>query len=1134
MEAVYFADDQSAVNEFIQGASVKYPYKQKNSTNRFYLSSTRLLLLTFLLPLCVTVFSQKQDIKFEQIDIDKGLSQGNVLCTLQDSKGFIWFGTRDGLNKYDGYKFTVYKNDPDNPNSIVDNYINAMVEDSHGYIWIATWNGLSRFDRKLNSFTNFINNEKDPNTVASNLVTSLVEDAEHNIWIATDDRGIDKYEPGKNKFTHYRHNANDPHSISSNQLRYLLIDASGDLWAATDKGLNMFDKKTNSFKSFNHDPKNSNSISFDDLYCLYEDRRHDIWVGTNGGGLDLFDKQTQTFKHFRRDKSNANSISDDVIYIVSEAADGKIWIGTETYGLNIYDPRTGNFKHYLHDQLDNASLGNNTIFSILQDRNHNMWLGLFKGGLSVMKVDENRFVHFRNSSSKQSLSDNHVLSIFEDSRKLIWIGTSDGFNLFNRETGTFNTFKHEDGNNKTIGGNYILCITEDSRGNLWIGTWNEGITVFNPATKVYKHFKNDPSNPNSLSGNSIYSVFEDTEKNMWIATYGGGVNKYLPATNTFVHYKYDMDGVAGPNSKRPTTFYEDRDGNMWIGTDGGGINILNKKTNSFTQYVYRRGENTISSNTINGFFPDPDGNLWIATINGLNHFDFKTKKFTKYSTKNGLVDNNVFGVLADQQNNLWISTGRGLSKFNTIEKTFENFDVTDGLQSNEFKELAYCKSSTGELYFGGINGFNCFYPDSIKKITYDVPLVFTKFEIFNHDIPVATADHPTLLAVDISMTKEITLSYKESVFSFEFASLSYLAQSKKQYQYMMEGFDKEWNFVGTKHAATYTNLDPGEYTFKAMGLSSNGEWSTSLASIKLTITPPFWMTWWFKLLFVAACITGGIVFYRIRIYSIKAQQIKLQQLVNKQTEQLILSAEEEQKARRHSEEVNRDLQQKNKEVEQFAYIASHDLQEPLRTITSFIEMIQRQYKDKLDTKADKYFHFILDASYRMKTLIKDLLEYSRIGTERKLAPVDCNALLKNVSADLEIAISDAEAKIICEPLPTVQGYSTEIKQLFQNLLANAIKFRRKDMAPIIKFSCVDTGNYWQFSVADNGIGIEEEYKEKIFLIFQRLHNKTDYEGSGIGLAHCKKIVEIHGGQIWMESVPNEGTTFYFTIRKNKS
>ena len=430
-----------------------------------------------------------------------------------------------------------------------------------------------------------------------------------------------------------------------------------------------------------------------------------------------------------------------------------------------------------------------------------------------------------------------------------------------------------------------------------------------------------------------------------------------------------------------------------------------------------------------------------------------------------------------------------------------------------------------------------FIQTALKKVSFNPPLVFTGFQIFNKEVTIGSVKNEIFsLKQSITETKSITLPYSNSVLSFEFASLNYTAPEKKQYAYILEGFDKTWNNVGTSHIAAYTHLDPGKYLLKVKGLNNEGNWSAKVLSIQLIITPPFWLTWWFRLTILLAVSAGIILIYRIRIKNIKAHKLTLQQKVHEQTLQLVQSAGEEHRARTEAEEArhqaelaNSELKIKNKELEQFAYVASHDLQEPLRTTAGFVKLLQKQYHGKLDDKADKYLTYISEASDRMRVLIKDLLNFSRIGKKGALEKVDCNIVIQEVLTDIMAAIQESGANINYTQLPEINGYFTEIKLLFQNLLINAIKFRRQDVKPQIKIVAKKTTDCWEFSISDNGIGIEQQYCDRIFDIFQRLHTRSQYAGSGIGLSHCKKIVEFHRGKIWVQSIPGEGSTFYFAL-----
>jgi ligand-binding sensor domain-containing protein/signal transduction histidine kinase len=1088
----------------------------------------------FFLGSVISSYSQQPSIKFDHLNINHGLSQNHIMCILQDKRGFMWFGTRDGLNKYDGYRFTIYRNDPKDAHSLSNNFVTGIAEDSKGMIWISTrGGGLNCYNREKDRFEQFRHDDNNSNSISSNLLNDVIIDHADNLWLCTEDAGVSYFDHGKKAFINYHHSKNDDHSLSSNNIRSVFEDSDQNIWIGTyDAGLNLFNRKTKTFIHYTHNDKDKSSISGQDIKAIFEDSKKRLWIGTMGEGLDVMDKATGTFKHFFSNQTDNKSLSGNVIQAIREDSDGNLWIGTENNGLNVFNPDKGIFYHYQYDQIDEKSLSHNSIYSIYKDRQGSMWIGTFAGGVSM--AGKKLFTHYNHTSDNNSLSHNNVLCITESKNGKLWIGTDGGgVNLYDPKTKAFTHFMHVPGNKNSICGNYVLSIFEDSRGNVWIGTWADGITVYNPATKLYKHFKNDPANPTSLSSNNVWSILEDREKNLWIGTYGGGLNLFDYRTNSFKRYDDDTRNVT----RQSFSLAEDAQGNLWIATDGGGIKVLNKKTGQFERLLHQDGTNSLSDDRVNFMHRDSRNNFWISTMSGLNYFDTKTNRFTVYTVDNGLPNNVIFGTLEDDNGKVWISTNRGLSCFDPDSKKFTNFTPADGLQSYEFKGRSLCKASSGAMYFGGINGFNEFFPDKITTDDFEPPLVFTGFQIFNKNIQIAKDDNdPSPLKKDISETNDITLPDENSVISFEFALLKYTDEDRKQYAYMLEGFDKDWNHVVNRRTATYTNLDPGHYIFKVKTLNRKGEWSNNIAAIALTITPPFWKTWWFRLAVVLGIALIAAAFYWFRINQVRLQKAKLQLLVEQQTAQLIQSAKEEQKARQAAEEAshatitaNKALEQKNKELEQFAYVASHDLQEPLRTTTSFVQLLQQQYQGQLDDRADKYLTFITQSTDRMKILIKDLLDYSRIGRKKELSRIDCNELLQQLLADLNVAITENNAKISFDELPTINAYSTEIKQLFQNLITNALKFHKPDIDPVIHFSVSKKNGSWEFVCRDNGIGIEAEHKERIFVIFQRLHTRAQYEGSGIGLANCKKIVELHGGTIWVESVPGEGSAFYFTI-----
>jgi ligand-binding sensor domain-containing protein/signal transduction histidine kinase len=1094
----------------------------------------------YLLFVCLQVFpavsfSQQQDIKFEYLGIEAGLSNSDVYCVLQDSRGFMWVGTSDGLNKYDGYKFTVYKNDPSNQYSLNNNSILNIVEDSKGIVWLGTWGGgLNKFDREKNRFIHFKHDPQNNKSISSDFITSLLQDKHGNLWIGTQNGELDLLDRSNNQFIHYS-GGTERKPLNNAFITTIYEDSRDNLWIGTIGGLKLFDRNDKTFTKYLHAEKSSKSLCNNSVNVIYEDSRKNLWVGTNDGGLDQFDKKTGEFSHFRNNLRTGNSFPNCDVRAIMEDDQGSLWIGTRNGGLCVFNPVTGISQNYHQDELDVTSLRRNSIMCIYKDPKGNVWIGTTGGGINFLNKAGEAFTHYKHNSSPTSLSDNDVTGIYEDSDKNLWIGTDGGgLNLFDRKSGRFIHYRHQANDKNSICGNNILGICEDSKGNLWIGTWGEGITVFNRKKNTFRHFRNDPAKSSSLSGNNAWTIFKDRENNIWVGAYGGGLNLYNPGNDSFTHYEYDEKNPSGINNNNVITIFEDSKGLLWIGTDGGGLNQFDKKTNKFIHFTHDDFKNSLSYNFVSEIFEDRAGNLYLATGTGLNYFNTRTRQFTFYTVKDGFTAEAVTGILPGAGDDLWMSTAKGVSHFDPATKKVINFNTEDGLHPNNYTGRAYCKSSTGAMYFGGTNGFDSFFPDRVKKISFDPPIVITDFQVFNKEVRVAIDEKDSSTLKDITETKKITLPYSSSVISFEFASLHYGVRERKQYAYMLEGFDKTWNEVGTQRTATYTNLDPGKYVFKVKGLKNEETWSSNIASLQLTITPPFWSTWWFRIfaiLVVAASITG---FFLVRINAVKRQKRILQQKVKEQTVQLVYSNEEERKARLEADHANEELEKKNQELEQFVYIASHDLREPLRTTSSFVELFQKQYKGKLDQKADTYLSYITQAADRMKTLIDDLLDYSRIGNNKELQKVDCNVILEEVLADLGIALAEAGTQIKSGTLPVINGHPTAIKQLFQNLIANGTKFRKKDVVPVIRINTESKDDHWKFSFSDNGIGIEKQHTEKVFSIFQRLHTRKEYEGSGIGLAHCKKIVELHNGKIWIESAPGEGSTFYFTIHKNNN
>ena len=694
-----------------------------------------LLILLFFLIFSRTLYPEKQNIRFEKLSCEDGLSQSNVFSIIQDRKGFMWFATEDGINKYDAYSFTVYKNNPDNINSLSDNWVNRIYEDSSGYL-----------------------------------------------WIGTDSKGLDKFDTEKEIFTHYKHNPANTNSLSSNRISSICEGKKGILCIGTDAGMNKFDTEKEIFTHYKHNPANTNSLSNNNIISVYVDKIKILWVGVHSVGINKYNNRKEKFTLFKHEPTNLNSLCGNVIRSICEDNRGNYWIGTQYNGMSKFDRKKGKFTHYKHDEND-----------------------------------------------PDSLISNFILYIYEDSEGLLWIGTQIGLDKFDKQK------------------------------------------------EKFTHYKNDPGNPNSLSHGSVRIIYEDKPGTLWVGVDGGGLNKFDKGKEIFTHYKHNPDNPESISSNRIITLYVDRAGIFWIGTFGGGLNRFDKEKGIFNHYKSDPSDpSSLSNNRILSINEDLSEMLWIGTYGGgFNKFDKKSGIFKHYTKKDGLPNDTVYGILFDNNGNLWLSTNKGISRFNSETETFRNYDVEDGLQDNEFNAASYYKNRKGEMFFGGVNGLNVFYPEDVKDNPHIPPIIVNAFRKLNE---VTTFD------AENSKTKKIELSNINNFIHFRFAALNYINPKKNQYACMLEGIDDEWIYCGTRRYASYTELKPGKYTFRVKGSNNDNVWNEEGISLRVAVVPAFWQTWWFKFLIVISGL--GIVFSLYKVNIIKRQKKNLEIQVAERTKQL--------------------------------------------------------------------------------------------------------------------------------------------------------------------------------------------------------------------------------------------------------
>jgi len=859
-----------------------FQFSNKISFSVFSLSII-LIISVFTIP----ITGQINQVNFTQLLSENGLSQNSVHKIIQDSQGFMWFATEDGLDKYDGYNFTVYKNNPDDSSTISDNFIWTVYEDKNGIIWVGTNSGgVCKFDRELEKFTTYKNIPGNPNSLIFNNVRAIYEDTHGILWIGTEN-GLDMFNVKKEKFTHYFHNPDDPNSLSNNVVLSIYEDNGGDLWIGSDGGLDMYDMKNDGFINYSNDPNDPNSLSNNIVLSIQQDYEGIIWIGTLNG-LNIFDKKTGTFRRYVMKSPESKSTIRNRINSIVEDKSKKLWVGTGE-GVYFLDRENNEFK-WLRTELSRSGfINNNNIFSLYESNSGLIWIGTAEEGVLKFNQEKIKFKNYKHDPfNDKSLSYNTIRAIYQEKNGTLWIGTlGGGLERLMPGAEEFIHYKNDPNDSKSLNDNSISAIFKDKYGYLWVGTWGEGVNRskvpinFSLNSKInFIHYSNNTPGRNFIANNIVQAIYEDSDSQLWIGT-GGGLNLFDRGKNIFINFQHNpKDPKSFSSNQVQSCIFEDRSGNLWIGTWDGlnrlGSDLRKKATENPSSVKFEKfrnipaNKNSLSDGRVISGYEDSKGNLWFGTYGGgLNELladeqNISNPAFIRYKQEEGLASNIVYCILEDDLGNLWLSTDNGLSMFNPEKEIFKNYDATDGLQSNQFFWGAGYKGIKGELFFGGTSGFNAFYPSELTNNSHIPPIVITDFRILNQQVEIGTEDSP--LSKTISLTKEIELSYSQNVFSFEFSALDYFASNKNSYAYMMEGFDHNWIYSGNRRYVTYTNLDPGRYVFKVIGSNNDGMWNRTGTQVSILISPPFWRTWWFILSAVIA--VGGMV-YLIIYYKVK-------------------------------------------------------------------------------------------------------------------------------------------------------------------------------------------------------------------------------------------------------------------------
>lgn len=814
-----------------------------------------------LLALNLSLASESRSIRFQHISQGQGLSQSYVYTIVQDQAGYMWFGTQEGLNRFDGIDFKVFAHDPEDPQSISDDTIRTMILDRSGLLWIGTDSGgLSRFDSASRTFTSYLHDPEDPTSISDNRVRVVYEDSAGDLWIGTDGSGLDRFDRESETFSHYANDPADPDSLASDNVWSILDDSDGLLWVATDSGLSRLDRRTKTFRHYKHDPGDPGSISDDQVRVLYADGENNLWIGTERGGLNRFDRENGLFERFVHDPNDASSISSNRVNAIYQDGSGVLWIGT-VQGLNAWNPATRAFERYVNDQSDRYSLPHNNVLAIYQDRGDVLWIGTY-GGLSRWTPATRAMLHYRNDADDpSSLSENAVTSFAEDTTGKIWIGTfGGGLNLLDRSTDRFQQLRHDPNDDNSLSSDRVMAVLVDSDGVLWAGTRAAGLNRYDMEAGSFTRYSHDPEEPTSISADGVTYILEDSDNDLWIGTFGGGLNKFDAETQQFTSFRHDPSDSLSLSSDRILLLFEDREGSIWIGTYGGGLNRFDRATNTFTRYPGEPAQRDgLSADVVTMIEEDPYGNLWIGTQGGgLNRWRAADRRagnasFERFSELDGLPHATIYDGVWDQEHYLWLSTSLGLSRLDIETLEFKNYDTSHGLQADEFNLAAGYAAADGQLFFGGVNGFNAFRPDSLRGGRKPPQVVITSFLSMNK---------PVDLGQVASGDKGLQLRHDQYAIGFEFAGLDYAAPERNRYMYQLVGLDRDWMDSGFDRRASYTNLPPGEYTFRVKAANNDGVWSEQDAALTFRMLPAPWATWWAYLVYASIAVLLTLAAFR--------------------------------------------------------------------------------------------------------------------------------------------------------------------------------------------------------------------------------------------------------------------------------
>jgi signal transduction histidine kinase/ligand-binding sensor domain-containing protein/DNA-binding response OmpR family regulator len=1087
--------------------------------------------LIFLLAIFVLTFlnAQEREISFDIISVHDGLSDLTVNSITQDYEGYMWFGTNNGLNRYDGIEFTHYYIEGNNPNSLKGNIISCMLEDSRNNLWIGTTGGgLSLYNRDMDNFTNFLHDSRDQGSIRHNDIWSIYEDSMGNLWITTL-KGLERFDYETMSFEKHLDELVIPgESVDLRHQAFSSVTeaADGTLWVSILKyGILIYDKDNRKLvRHLRHEPGNPNALSTDEINTLYTDRDGAVWIGTYQGALECVYSKFGNLHFEKFYKGNGPSaLSDNRINFIFQDEENLMWIGTGN-GLNILDKTSGNItRHYYESGMDN-SIASSHMWSGYISSDRLVWIGSHEAGISIYNPWKRRFqAGFEEINNAGSQLQKFIKSIFIDSEDFLWVGTDYGLNKFSPEGRLLET-KYHDESEESINVGGVSGIVEDWEKNLWVGTWGGGLHKYNKESGNFRRlgFSSTNLSDHELSDRNIRSMVLDYSGNILIGTTLGYLDIFDPVEEVFRHYLFlDVDSLRGVPV---VAISPDKDGTVWLGmAENGGVMHFDPSSNGGTRYFFNGNDpaRSLSGNDVQCLLDD-GRHMWIGTKNGLNLLDKETGKITTFDEIHGLAGISVLRLEKDLEGNIWMSTPTGISRYEPLTGNIYNYDLKDGALGN-------CSSSwqdrQGGMYFGGISGLSYFNPSAIRNNPAIPPVVLTGFSIFNK--PVVPGSDKSPLSIHINQTEKIKLSHLQTSFSLTFASLNYTLPEKNRFSYMLEGFDQNWINAGTRREAFYTNLKPGLYNFKVQGSNNDGIWNPEPKILTIEVLPAPWKTWWaYSIYFVMVLL----LLSAMRMFIISQEKLKSQLVVEK--------IEHEKKIK---------ISQQNNEIQQFKLKffthISHEFRTPLTLILGPLEKI---HKNVRDTEIESSVVMIHKNSQRLLRLVNQILDLSKIETGYMKVKVSRGNIVKFVRSvasafDVKAERKNINYKFVSElEKPVVYFDDDKVEKVVYNLLSNAFKYTPDGGEIEIRLSGrssegteeINTANprVIEISVIDSGPGIPESEQDKIFDYFYRPAQSRSFVSSGLGLSLVNELVKILKGTLELkENTGNDGSWFLVRI-----